>query len=812
VAEPVLLISSDPHLGESLEALARGRLRVASLDPGRRLLDWPEEAPSAVVLDVGAERRDAAFAWVRRHHHGPVVVLLKPGERDRDPTRDPDRLVIGRPFRLADLLAALAQPPAPPAPAAAVAPAPDPGQGSSDLLQASATQRRRRLGALSAATTTAPGRPSGRSRPPADEGLPRPDWPTAASQLEERRRRRRRRRRGRRVLGRLLLAALVGLAVGAAWLAFGLLEAREDLQVGATAVRTQLAAAEAALGRGDPAVALAAVRAAERNLDFAEAVPDRRELRVAARLPLLSSTVADTRHLLAAARRLTAAGERATAVLTRLRAAAPAPGRGRFDLAAIDDAAGEARALQAELDGARGELGRVRGGLLAPGVDGARDWAQARLEAADARARPLVPTLAALPAALGAGEARTYLVVLTNPAELRPGGGAPLATLELALRDGAATPGRAGRLAGDAHATQPAWTAVPGDPWASGGRFDELSLATSSPHFPTAGEELLRAQRARGRPRADGVLAVDPLAMQALLAATGPVQVPGYGELDAAGCVRRVSRDAYLRWPDPAARQRFHQAVLEALVARLAEGRDLVASGRVLAAAGARRSVQALAADAGLRRVLALHRMDGALAGPGGDFLAVHTLNRNRSRVDLFQQRTIHQRVRLGRDGTAEVSRTVTVTNAVPAGEPLRADAAAGDGSARAAAVLATYLPPGAAVTSTTLDGRPVRPATASERGRPLLRVEIDLRPGRSAVLTVGYRLPAAAARDGDGLRYVLGAQPQALADPPELRIEVTAPPGMAFGPAAGWTVRGGTATLARPFADPVTAALDLHG
>jgi hypothetical protein len=115
VAEPVLLISSDSFLGPSLEAVAGGRVRVARLDPARRPMAWPAEPAATVVLDVTARQREAFHAWVRRHHQGAVVVVLKPGERRPVLPPDPDLVVVGRPFRLVDLVTILEHPPAPPA-------------------------------------------------------------------------------------------------------------------------------------------------------------------------------------------------------------------------------------------------------------------------------------------------------------------------------------------------------------------------------------------------------------------------------------------------------------------------------------------------------------------------------------------------------------------------------------------------------------------------------------------------------------------------------------------------------------------------
>jgi hypothetical protein len=113
VAEPVLLISSDSFLGAGLEAVAPGRVEVARLDPARRPVVWPAEPAATVVLDVSTRQREAFHLWVRRHHAGPLVVVLKPGERRPVLAPDPDLVVLGRPFRLVDLVTILEHPPAP---------------------------------------------------------------------------------------------------------------------------------------------------------------------------------------------------------------------------------------------------------------------------------------------------------------------------------------------------------------------------------------------------------------------------------------------------------------------------------------------------------------------------------------------------------------------------------------------------------------------------------------------------------------------------------------------------------------------------
>ena len=611
----------------------------------------------------------------------------------------------------------------------------------------------------------------------------------------------------------VLVGTLAVLAVAGGWLGLGLLEARKDLRAHASEFRNELTKAEAALRGGDPAAARAAIGAAARSLDAAEAVTARRPMRVAARLPLLSGGVSDANHLLAAARNLTRAGDRAVAVSTHLQSGRFAVlDRGRFDLAALDDAIGQAKSLVGELDRVRGELGQVRGGPLAPGSDETKRWAVQRLDEAVARARPVVSTLEALPPALGADHPKTYLVVLTNPAELRPGGGVPLAVIQMGLHRGTVQiEARDGAIAENVHNAQATWTAVSGDPWARGGRFTQFSLANSSPHFPTAGQELLRAFTARGGAKPDGVIAIDPLALRALLQATGPITVPGYGRLTAANCVKRTTHDAYVRWPDRSVRRRYNDALLEAMLARLLSGRDLVTTGKILGAAGERRQMHVYAPNPNLERALAENGMDGALSPAGADYLGVYTLNTNRSRMDYFQRRQIHQLVELRPDRSAEVTRTVTLVNAVPPGEPIQDGAESGYASGRATAVLANYLPPGARVEAATLDGRPARWSEAREGGRPLVRADLDLAPGQSAEFAIRYLTPKAA-ETKDGFQYRLTVDPQAMVRPPGLRIDVVAPPGMSIVPPAGWTVEGPQATLNRPLVEPVDATLDLHG
>jgi Protein of unknown function (DUF4012) len=671
VAHQVLLVSSDPFLVASLKVAARGHFAVLRIDPAVEPAGWPWQAASAVVLDVAPEQRAGVSAWVRRHHSGPLVMLLTPDEPDTLPPNDPARVVVRRPFRIIDLVDILTAPAGPEAAARErLRPSSRPATDGRELQPAGVEQRRRRLepvagGGARPRPVTSRARPAAPpTRPPAPRtsAPPRPARPApggrppATGWFTSKRRRRAARRR--LIVRSTLLGALVALLLSGGWLALGLLEARQELRLVAGSVRSDLTRAEAALRRDDLGVAGAALRDASRSIDVAEAVTERPPVRVAARLPLLSDGVRDAGHLLNATRELIRAGDHAVLLAGHLQPGGSALlERGRFDLRALEGANDQTSLLAAELERARAELQQIRGGPLSEGLQETRGWALGRVDDARARVRGIRSTLETLPVALGVGRPQTYLIALLTPAELRPSGGVPLAVMEVELDDGAVrVRSHGGDIAENVHNVQTTWKAVAGDPWASGGSFTRFSEATSSPDFPTAGQELLRAYAARTRRRADVVVTLDPLAMRGMLQASGPITVPGYGRLTADSVVRRTTHDAYVTWPDRVVRRRHNELLLDALVDRFLSGRELIATSRALGAAGARRNVQMYAVDPRLQRLLAGQRLAGGLGPADHDYLAVHTLNTNRSRVDYFQRRTVrgdhpHHRRRQRRPG-----------------------------------------------------------------------------------------------------------------------------------------------------------------
>jgi hypothetical protein len=775
IPHPIILVSRDPLVALAIRGAPRGRVRLLQQSPSPAGIRWPDDDHYSVVLDIGSHLRRSAYEAVRRRHAGRLVVILGRDEPDGLPP-DPATLTIKRPFRTVDLLKLLATPV--PATHRMLEKAADAG-GQTPWVHAG-----------DGPGTSPPPGPRGRavSRPapvPAvrarrsSTGVP--SSPKAPA---------RRRPLGRRVLAAVLLPAAVGfLAVVAGFLG-GVLEAARDLNASSQSIRAKLTQVDAALADGDVAEAAAAAEGARADLRTALRVTDRRAVRMAARVPVLSGSTVDVQRLLNSAAHVVEAADRAVTVYAKFESDRPTVLRNsRVDLGALAKARTETTALLEDVASARAELLKVSGGPLAPGVDEARAEGLAHLEAVEGRVRPILSFAHIGPSLLGLDRDRTYLVVMTNLARSRPSGGTPEAVARLRVSKGV--------------------IAVDGRPTGLVENRD-FADASSSPNFPTSGEELLRAYEAMAGGPADGVVSVDPLALRGFLGVIGGMAVPGYGRLTSDNVATQMMRDAYERWPDREVRWRHNQALLEAALRRLLDGRQLLTMAKALGSEASGRHLQVYMRDGQLRQATAAARLDGALAAATHDYLAVYTENEGDNRLDFGQQRRIRQRVELRGDGSAKVTRTTVISYPAAPGARPGATPPGGASAPSSTSVVAVYLPPAATGLTVQVNDRPVRAIQGREAGRPFARVGVTVRPGASVVVKIGYRLPSAAARTAGGLRYEIATDPQPMAGPARLTLEVVVPDGMAVKPSQGWSILGRTATRTMPFSAPRTSRLEL--
>jgi Protein of unknown function (DUF4012) len=795
IPHPIILVSRDPLVALAIRGTQGGQVRLLQQSPSPGGIRWPDHDDYSVILDIGPHLRGSAYEAVRRHHAGRLVLILGPDEPGLPP--DPASLTIKRPFRTIELLKLLATP----VPAAhrtlerAVVAGGQTPWVHTDVRPGTPPPPGPQRGAVPRPVPV----PAVRARRSNNDRRSPPKAPT-------------RRRLGRRILAAVLLPPTIGFLTLIAGFLGGFLEAARDLSASSKAMRTKLTQVDAALADGDIAGAAVAADGARADLRTALRVTDRRAVEMATHVPVLSSSMVDLQHLLNSAAHVVAAADRAVTVYAKLETGRPTLlHNSRVDLSVLAQARAETNALLQDVASARAELLKVSGGPLEPGVDNARAEGLAQLEAVEGRIRPILSFLHIAPSMLGLERDRTYVVVLTNLAQSQPSGGTPEAVARLRVSKGViAVEGRPTGVVTNLQEARVTWPALPEDPWRPGATFTEFGDANSSPNFPTSGEELLRAYEAMGGGRADGVVSLDPLALRGLLGVTGGMTVPGYGRLTSDNVATQIMRDAYERWPDQNVRWRHNQTLLEAVLRRLFDGQQFVTRAKALGLEASRRHLQIYMRDGRLRQATAAAHLDGALAAAAHDYLAAYTKNAGDNRLDFGQQRRIRQRVELLGDGSAKVTRTMVISYpAAPRAGPGRTPPG-GASAPSSTAVVAVYLPPTATGLTVRVNDRPATATRGQEAGRPFARVGITIRPGASVVVEIGYRLASAAARTAGGLRYEIATDPQPMASPARLTLEVEVPDGMTVKPGQGWSVLGRTATRTMPFSTPLTSQLEL--
>ena len=149
------------------------------------------------------------------------------------------------------------------------------------------------------------------------------------------------------------------------------------------------------------------------------------------------------------------------------------------------------------------------------------------------------------PAMLGADGPRTYLVLALNSAELRSAGGIVGSILEVKADDGHLTLGRQVSTADLEGIDQPILPLTPAETTLYGSRLGRwIQNAVTTPDFPRAAQLITARWERDVHGSVDGVVATDPVAVQKVLHALGPVKGDGR-TLEADSILRLLLRDTY---------------------------------------------------------------------------------------------------------------------------------------------------------------------------------------------------------------------------------------------------------------------------
>lgn len=457
---------------------------------------------------------------------------------------------------------------------------------------------------------------------------------------------------------------------------------------------------------------------------------------------------------------------------------------GQVDLAAVELAEAPLDDVLHQLEVTRDRLEEAGDSWLVPPV---RD----RLEAVAGAVGEAIPSaqralagVRATPALLGADGSRSYLVLFTTPTEARGAGGIPVSFAEVRITDGRFQTIRFGRIseldAGGVPGGQRV-VDVPDDYLARYGRFGSTQQwrnITLSPDFPAVARVAAQLYPQSGGAPVDGVMALDPVALGALMTFTGPVTVPGLDEpITPQDAADLLLRDQYLSETSASGAPDLLETVPEIVLDRLSTvdlpGPHVLAKVLGPVAAGGHLTMVTVD-DVGLGFLEHLG-LTGALPGPAGDALNITTNNVVGSKVDLFLRRSVDYDVTW--DPTTRSIRSVLrieLENSAPSaglsealiGSSLDGGQAPAPGTNRT--YLSVFTP--LQLERAEVDGQPLLVESQTEGGRSVYSTFLELAPdgGRATLeLVLAGTIPGAGG-------YHLEIVPQVLAVPDQLHVRVS--------------------------------------
>jgi hypothetical protein len=355
-----------------------------------------------------------------------------------------------------------------------------------------------------------------------------------------------------------------------------------------------------------------------------------------------------------------------------------------------------------------------------------------------------------VPAMLGATGPRNYVVMFQNPAELRSTGGIAGALALVHTENGHMD------LAQQASSTDFPVTDAPvlelpvetrglyGD--ITGQFIQDVNL---TPNFPLSAQLAREMWKQQFGVEADGVISIDPVALGYLLKATGPVTLPTGDVLSADNAVQLLLSDVYARYPNTSAQDAFFAAAAASVFSAVSTGDvDPKALITALAKAGGEHRVLVWSAHDQDQAVLAGTTLAGGLPVSDADTqrFGVYLNDATGAKMDMY----LDVKIGLGQvtcrnDGRPNYGVDVTLTNTAPADAAISLPAYVTAGGAfgvtpgNVKTLIAAYGPPETQGLGVLRDGVAVAYQPTTDTGHPVSQVSVELAPGESTTLHLGW-------------------------------------------------------------------------
>ena len=407
--------------------------------------------------------------------------------------------------------------------------------------------------------------------------------------------------------------------------------------------------------------------------------------------------------------------------------------------------------MQTAIDDLDTTLGDVASPWLIAPLQDRLDELDSEINDAKPKLDNVVTAVQVAPSMLGADGERRYFIAFTTPAETRGLGGFMGTWAELTADNGRLTIADFGTTADldQGGTTTGTGRTLDGpqewlDQWGefgfttgpNGGTEPEpWSNVTISPEFPSTGDVIAQLFPQSGGDEIDGVFAMDPYVLEALLGLMGPITVEGSATpLDEDNVVDFLLVDQY-EIDDTEARTDLLAAVSQATAQQVLGG--ALPSPTVLADSlsplAAQGRLAGWARDGDAQALLEAIHLSGAMPDlAGGDGVAVVLNNAGGNRLDVHLDRELDYDTTVDTD-TGEVSSTatVTLTNTAPASGLPASVSGDEQGANRTHVSLYSALPIESATVTTSAGGD-----AGNRRGRA-----IRVRAGRGGRLAGRIRI-----------------------------------------------------------------------
>lgn len=348
------------------------------------------------------------------------------------------------------------------------------------------------------------------------------------------------------------------------------------------------------------------------------------------------------------------------------------------------------------------------------------------------------------PSMMGADGPRTYFMGFQTNAEARGTGGLLGGFGILRLDNGAPTVD----TLGSNYVLDKQYTPIDLGPefqqqWGFTNPTTDFRNSNLSPHFPYAAQIWRSLWAQQSGVNVDGAIAIDPVALSYILAATGPVTMADGEVITAENVVELTESDVYSRFPtDQAARKQYLQNIAGEVVKKIT---GAVESPRALldalGKAVSEGRIAVWSANPDEQRILEETPLAHTVPDDSAPYAAVIVNNLAGNKLDYYLKRQIEYSADSCAGDARKSTVTVRLTNTAPAG-PLPDYVAGSPGlppnfppvpSGTSMSSVSLIATKGAKLVSAIANNNRTVVFSGLERGHPLYEVQVPLAPGQTA-------------------------------------------------------------------------------